>query len=146
MKARGSTSKRGQIIVRAEAAAESNHAVEFQIAGHELGNTAGGCLGMCGEIVPVSYEILREIGGQNSGHFVLSFKSIDVIGTNELVWEPQKMRLTKFSNGDPTARVKIRLVANNREIGHVITSANELVDKRSHKVMKGKGTIEIKDF
>ena len=61
---------------------------------------------------------------------MLSFKSIDILGTNEPVWEPQKMRLTKFSNGDPTARVKIRLIANNREIGHVITTANELVDKR----------------
>lgn len=42
---------------------------------------------MCGENVPVSYEIMREIGGQNSGHFVLSFKSIEVAGTNEPVWE-----------------------------------------------------------
>ena len=101
---------------------------------------------MCGDLAPVSYEILREVGGKNSNHFVLAFKSIDVAQTADPVWEAQKMRLTKFSNGDPTARVKIRLICDNREIGHVITSANELVDKRQHQVQKGKGTIEIKDF
>ena len=63
LKKKGTNSKRGQIIVRAEAASESNHAVEFQVAGHGIQNKVGGCMGMCGEPGPVSYEILREIGG-----------------------------------------------------------------------------------
>ena len=56
------------------------------------------------------------------------------------------MRLSKFSNGDPTMRVKLRLLCDNREVGHIITTANELVEKRRFQIIKGKGEIEFKDF
>ena len=57
------------------------------------------------------------------------------------------MRLTKFSNGDPTARVKIALMCGRKEVGHVITSANNLVEQKSYPVKgTGGGTLEFKDF
>ena len=117
--------KRGQIIIRAESVNESNHAVIFQIAAVGIRNKGGGCMGMCTETLPVRYEIQREIGN-GSGHFATSYSSIEAHGTNNPTWQPQKMRLTKFSNGDPTARVKIALICGRKEVGHVITTANNL--------------------
>ena len=52
-----SSGKRGQIIIRAESVNESSHAVVFQIAGVGLKNVGGGCMGMCGETLPVRFEI-----------------------------------------------------------------------------------------
>ena len=52
-----SKGKRGQIIIRAEAVNETNHTVVFQLAADGINNKVGGCLGMCGEPGPVSYEI-----------------------------------------------------------------------------------------
>jgi len=127
--------------VRAEAVSKSNHSVTFQISGTDLGNKAGGCMGMCAETVPVHYEIQREIGGNNSGHFVTAYSSPKANGTNNPTWQPQKMRLSKFSNGDPRCRVKIALVTGKKkEIGFIITTANQLLDTRHFDVKKGSGS------
>ena len=63
------------------------------------------------------------------------------------------MRLTKFSNGDPSARVKVRLLSGSKEIGYIISTANSIIDNRSYEVKKGKsgavkgqGSIHFKDF
>ena len=63
------------------------------------------------------------------------------------------MRLTKFSNGDPNARVKVSLVSAGKEIGYIITTANGIIDNRHYEVKKGKsgaargqGSIHFKDF
>ena len=60
---------RGLLIIRAEAIQNSNTAVKFQLACTELANITGGCLGMCGEISPVRYEIQRG-SLQQQGSFV----------------------------------------------------------------------------
>lgn len=73
-----SSGKRGQIIIRAESVSESSNVVEFQLAGTNLPNKVGGCLGMCEEVAPVHYEVLREVGGNGSNHFVNSFTSIAI--------------------------------------------------------------------
>ena len=141
-----SSGKRGQIIIRAESVNESSHAVVFQIAGVGLKNTGGGCLGMCGETLPVHFEIQREIGF-GTGHFATAYSSAEAHGTHNPTWQPTKMRLTKFSNGDTAARVKFALMCGKREVGHIITSANNLQDQRSYPVKgNGGGTIEFKDF
>ena len=66
-------------------------------------------MGMCTEVLPVHYVMYREVG-VNSGHFVQTYKSPVVSNTRDPVWEPKKMRLAKFSNGDPTIAVKIVLM------------------------------------
>ena len=145
-----SNSKRGQIVVRGEAVNESNHTVVFQIAANGIQNKTGGCLGMCGTVAPVCYEVMREIGGHGSGHFATQFTSAAAVGTNNPTWQPQKMRLTKFSNGDASVRVKFRLMCGGIEVGHIITTANGLIEKRNYDVEKsngrGTGQIEFKDF
>jgi len=45
------------LIVRAEGLQASNTAIKFQIACDQINNITGGCLGMCGDIAPVRYEI-----------------------------------------------------------------------------------------
>jgi len=127
-----SNANRGQIIVRAEAVSESNHVIIYQITAHGLANKGGGCAGMCSEVRPVFYEIQREVGGVGSGHFVTSYSSPPAFGTQDPVWLPHKIRLSKFSNGDPNARVKIRLVSNRKEIGHIITTAGMLTQTRDY--------------
>ena len=81
-----SNSKRGQIVVRGEAVNESNHTVVFQIAANGIQNKTGGCLGMCGTVAPVCYEVMREIGGHGSGHFATQFTSAEAVGTNNPTW------------------------------------------------------------
>ena len=60
------------------------------------------------------------------------------------------MRLSKFSNGDPTNRVKVALMIESKEIGHIITTAHNIIETRTYPVKKGngsgKGQIEFKDF
>lgn len=141
-----STGKRGQIIIRAEAISEDTHIVEFQVAGTKVPNKGGGCLGMCQETLPVFFEVQREVGGIGTNHFSSSYKSLTLNNTLNPIWDKQKMRLARFSNGDPNCRVKFSVkTSDTREVGHVITSANELVDKRIHNINKG-GTLEFKDF
>ena len=53
---------RGMVIVRAEGLNASNTSIKFQIACEQINNITGGCLGMCGEIAPVRYEICRGSG------------------------------------------------------------------------------------
>ena len=135
-----SSAKRGEIIVRAEAVSKSNHSVTFQISATDLANRAAGCAGMCAKTAPVHYEIQREVGGTNSGHFVTSYQSPKVHGTNSPSWQAHKMRLSKFSNGDPNCRVKVALViGNNKEIGFIITTAKQLLETRQFGVKKGTG-------
>jgi hypothetical protein len=63
---------RGMLIVRAEGLEASNTAIKFHIAAEQLSNIQGGCLGMCGEIAPVWYELQR---GTPGGQFVTVYKS-----------------------------------------------------------------------
>jgi hypothetical protein len=48
---------RGMIIVRAEGLQQSNQTIKFLIACDQINNVTGGCMGMCGEISPVRYDI-----------------------------------------------------------------------------------------
>lgn len=145
-------SKRGQIILRAESRHESNHSVILQVSGEGLANKGGGCVGMCSETLPVKYEIQREIGGVGTGHFSTCYISTEAYGTVNPSWQPHKMRLTKFSNGQASCRVKFRFMCGIKEIGHIITTANQLMETRSHDIKKGvnsssgTGKIEFKEF
>ena len=100
---------------------------------------------MCQEIAPVRYEIQREVGS-GSGRFITVFASTDVHNTNNPSWQPQKMRLTKFSNGSTSARVKIAFMCKKKEVGHIFVNATNLQDVKSYKVLNGGGTITFNDF
>ena len=58
--------KRGTIIVRCEAVQQSNHTAKFGSRWHDLNTKQGGCLGMCGSIEGVTFEIGRQVPGQNT--------------------------------------------------------------------------------
>ena len=84
-------------------------------------------MGMCGEQGDVSYEIMREVGGKNSGRFVPVFKSPNLKNTKNPTWPMHKMRFAKFANGDAMTRIKFRLlVADTFEAGHIITTTSTL--------------------
>ena len=100
---------------------------------------------MCGTQEPLSYEVQREIG-KNSNRFVTSFVSTKVKSSPNPHWSRQKLRLSKFSNGDPSNRVKIRILCGSKEVGHLITTANSLIEERNLKLTKGKGNLEFVHF
>ena len=100
---------------------------------------------MCGSPMPMTYEIQREVG-KESWHFVSVFNSTAVRSTPNPHWARQKLRLSKFSNGDPSGRVKIRILCGGKEVGHAITTANNLVEQRTLALNKGKSRIEFVHF
>ena len=52
--------------MRAEGLQASNHSIRMQISCEEIANITGGCLGMCGEITSVRYEVQRGILGDKT--------------------------------------------------------------------------------
>lgn len=100
--------KRGQIIIRAEAESESSHMVHFKVEAEGIANFSG-CMGMCTEVKQCHFVLSREIGA-NSNHFAPTYTSPLSQKTRSPAWQPQKMRLAKFSNGDPSCRVKLTLM------------------------------------
>jgi len=129
---------------------ESNHNVIYQIKCKNIKNTTGGCFGIGGIAGKVRYEIRRQVGKSN--HWASCYTSIPVEGTKDPIWQPQRIKYAKFSNADPELKVQIRLLVDDLEVGHMITTTAELHDKRVFDVMqpngksKGKGQIEFTDF
>lgn len=143
--------KRGQIIIRGDSLKESNHNVIYQIRCNNIQNTVGGCFGMCGMAGKVRYEIRRQVGGPNSNHFASAYLSTPVEDTTSPIWQPQRIKFSKFANADENNKVQIRIVVEGSEVGHITTSTAMLRDKRVYEVQKpnggrGKGTIEFMDF
>ena len=113
-------------------------------------NTTGGCFGIGGVKGKLRYEIRRQVGRSN--HWASSYMSPPVEGTRDPIWSPQRIKFAKFANADPEAKVQVRLLVGDIEVGHMITTSTELHDKRVFDVMspngksKGQGQIEFVDF
>ena len=106
---------------------------------------------MCGVPGKVRYEIRRQVGGANSRFFASAYVSSPVDGTNSPMWNPKRMRYAKFASADEYCMVQVRLLVGDVEVGHIMTSAAMLQDKRIYEVKtpsggKGQGTIEFMDF
>jgi hypothetical protein len=59
------------------------------------------------------------------------------------------MRFAKFANGDPTTRIKVRLLVNNEvETGHIITTTDSLREGGGIdiKMKGGPGSFKFKTF
>lgn len=65
----------------------------------------GGFLGMCASPGKVRYEIRRQVGGPNSKHFASVYISPPIDGTDCPVWQPQRIKLAKFSNSNANGKV-----------------------------------------
>ena len=62
-----------------------------------------------------------------------------VEGTRDPIWSPQRIKFAKFANADPEAKVQVRLLVGDIEVGHMITTSTELHDKRVFDVMSPNG-------
>lgn len=121
----------------------------FKVSSSGVNDKIGQCLGMCGEQGDLGFEVMREMGGRNSNRWGSVFKSVKLRGqpgVAELSWVTHRMRLTKFANGDVKSRIKFRFLnEEDREVGHCITTCEDMVSKPSHqfKLLKGSGTMMI---
>jgi len=93
---KGSQGKRGRVIIRAETLVTSNLECNWVLEGTNLANYDGGCMGMCAEVAPVHWNLLRATGADvtESSQFNTTFNSEVVQNTNNPRFRPRKFSLT----------------------------------------------------